>query len=206
MTPSGLTSTIRYMQEVTSAAHAVRQARVLAGLTQAELAMLGTTSQSAIAAYESGAREPSLAVLARLVRASGHRLALGLEPDPRLFRLSQLAEQLRATADEQRRFRLFLEFLRGAHDDGSALLLLVAAEPPLTGDARYDALLAAVAEDLCVAAGVDAPRWADDPSRFLTGFWWVSNLPSARARALVHAPASYRRRGIMLDRHDLQAA
>lgn len=48
--------------------------------------------------------------------------------------------------------------------------------------------------------------WVHDESRFLDGFWWVSDLPSARARALVHASASYRRRAVMLDRHGLSAA
>jgi hypothetical protein len=84
--------------------------------------------------------------------------------------------------------------------------LLVAAEPEPTGDPRFDALLAAIAEDLCVRADIAPPRWASGSDRFLDGFWWVSELPSARARALVHAPASCRRRGVMLDRHDLSAA
>jgi hypothetical protein len=84
--------------------------------------------------------------------------------------------------------------------------LLVAAEPEPTGDRRFDALLAAIAEDLCVHADITPPGWVHASDRYLDGFWWISNLPSARARALVHTPASYRRRGVMLDRHDLTAA
>jgi hypothetical protein len=98
------------------------------------------------------------------------------------------------------------EFLRGAQDDGHPLVLLVATEPPPTGDARFDALLAAVAEDLCVHAGEVPPAWVHDEGRFLDRLWWVSELPSARAAALVHAPASLRRRGVMLERRDLVAA
>ena len=188
------------------AGSAISQARLSAGLTQSELAALAATSQSAVAAYETGAREPSLAVLHRLIRASGHRLELTVAPDPLIFRLTELAERVRATGDEKRRLRLVFEFLRAASDDGHAVALLVSAVPAPTGDPRYDALLAAIAEDLCVAAGVPSPPWVNDPLRFLVGFWWVSDLPSGRARALVHAPASYRRRGVMLDRHDLQAA
>ncbi len=90
--------------------------------------------------------------------------------------------------------------------DDQPVRLLAAAEPQSTGDARFDALLAAIAEDLCVHAGVRPPGWVHDDGRFLDGMWWVSDLPSARAAALVHAPASYRRRGIMIDRHDLEAA
>ena len=190
------------------AAGLLRRARAAAGLTQARLAELAGTTQSAIAAYEAGAREPTVPVLARMVAAAGARLELDVAPDPSLYRLADVARDIAATdvADEARRLRLVFEFLRGAQDDGHPLVLLVAAEPPATGDVRFDALLAAIAEDLCVHAGEAPPSWVHDAGRFLDRAWWVSGLPSARAAALVHAPASFRRRGVMLDRHDLVAA
>lgn len=184
----------------------LRQARRAAGLTQGQLAELAGTSQSAVAAYETGVREPTLPVLERMIRSSGHVLGVTVEPDPRLYRLADLAVDIRATGDESRRLRLVFEFLRSAEEDGHSLRLLVAVEPGSTGEARFDALLGAIAEDLCVHAGIAPPGWVHDDDRFLDGFWWVSDLPSARARALVHSPASYRRRGVMLDRHDLRAA
>ena len=59
--------------------------------------------------------------------------------------------------DEPTKLRLVFEFLRGAADDGQPLRLCVAAEPRSTGDVRFDALLAAVAQDLCVHAGIAPP-------------------------------------------------
>lgn len=179
-----------------------------AGLTQAQLAELARTAQSAISAYESGGREPTVPVLARLVAAMGYRLELEATRDLACYRLADLALDIAAVdqEDEQQRLRLVFEFLRGAADDGHPLVLLVAADPPLTGDARFDALLAAIAEDLCVREGATPPTWVYGPDRFLDVAWWVSSLPSARADALVHAPASYRRRGVMIGRHDLEAA
>ncbi|MEX0705382.1 MAG: helix-turn-helix transcriptional regulator, partial [Nitriliruptoraceae bacterium] len=172
------------------------------------LAALAGTAQSAVAAYEAGGREPTVPVLARMVAATGHRLVLDAVPDPALYRLADVALDIAATdpADGERRLRFVFEFLRGAVDDGHPLALLVSAEPPLTGDDRFDALLAAVGEDLCVREGEIPPSWVHGPGRFLDRAWWVSELPSARASALVHAPASFRRRGVMLDRHDLEAA
>jgi len=181
-------------------------ARLAAGLTQAELAELAATSQSAIACYESGVRQPSWQVLERLVAATGYTLEVSIEPDTAVFTLADLAGEIRATQEDARRMRLVFEFLRAAQEDGHALRLLVAAEPQATGDERFDALLAAVAEDLSVQQRIRPPSWARETHRFLDGLWWVSSLPSARARALVHSPASYRRRGIMIDRHDLIAA
>lgn len=190
------------------AAGLIRRARTAAGLTQARLAELAETTQSAIAAYETGTREPTVPVLARMVAATGARLALDVAPDPSIYRLADLARDIASTdaTDEARRLRLVFEFLRGAQADGHSLVLLVASEPPSTGEPCFDALLAAIAEDLSVHADEVPPAWVHDAGRFLDRAWWVSGPPSARAAALVHAPASFRRRGVMLDRHDLVAA
>lgn len=62
----------------------VRRIREKAGLTQTELAALGATSQPTIAAYESGAKVPSLRTLRRLAQAAGFDLEI--EPTPALTR------------------------------------------------------------------------------------------------------------------------
>lgn len=49
----------------------IRDARHRAGLTQAELGRRAGVTQSVVSAYESGARQPSLPMLERLVRATG---------------------------------------------------------------------------------------------------------------------------------------
>ncbi len=58
----------------------LRQARAQAGFTQRQLAQRAGIGQSVIAAYESGAREPSLATLAALVEATGISLTVDLGP------------------------------------------------------------------------------------------------------------------------------
>jgi predicted nucleotidyltransferase len=58
-------------------------------LTQAELARRAGVTQSVISAYESGARQPSLPTLARLVAATGLELAIGVrKPAPARARLT----------------------------------------------------------------------------------------------------------------------
>lgn len=56
-------------------ARTLRAARLAAGLTQAELAARAGTSQATLSAYERGRKEPSLATLDRLLRATGRRLS-----------------------------------------------------------------------------------------------------------------------------------
>jgi hypothetical protein len=60
--------------------HLVKEARKRAGLTQAELAARVGTTQSAVARIESGAVNPSLDHLTRLVRAAGFDIDVRLVP------------------------------------------------------------------------------------------------------------------------------
>lgn len=57
----------------------IREARLRAGLTQAELAERAGTTQSAVARWETGRARPSLETLARLARACGLELRVGFE-------------------------------------------------------------------------------------------------------------------------------
>jgi transcriptional regulator with XRE-family HTH domain len=66
-----------------SSREVIREARLRAGITQAELARRVATTQSAIARWEAGRAQPSLETLARLVRACGLELEIRLaDPDP----------------------------------------------------------------------------------------------------------------------------
>lgn len=58
----------------------LRNARLKAGLTQIELAARASTSQAAVARYESGVVSPSIATLERLIHATGSELVLSAKP------------------------------------------------------------------------------------------------------------------------------
>ena len=59
-----------------TASRALHEARRRAGLSQTELARSAGVTQSVISAYESGARQPSVPVLEKLVAATGLELEL----------------------------------------------------------------------------------------------------------------------------------
>ena len=79
---TGAISTIRYSIPMRPAGEILRGARKRVGLSQAELAKRAGVTQSVVSAYESGARQPSLPTLARLVEATGLALEVDLSPDP----------------------------------------------------------------------------------------------------------------------------
>lgn len=81
---------------------------------------------------------------------------------------------------------------------------LLKDEPAGTGDQRWDVFLAALAEHLAARDGRRAPEWAE--SRSLRRFWFPFNTRAARVDAIVHAPASFRRRGVFVAPEELNVA
>jgi transcriptional regulator with XRE-family HTH domain len=79
------------------AAHLIRRARADAAMTQAELASRAGLSQSAIARLERGDSNPTIATLANVIAATGHRLALAAQPHRPSFDERQLRERIAMT-------------------------------------------------------------------------------------------------------------
>ena len=68
------------LEEEFGLALAVAKARVRVGLSKAQLAKRMRTTQSTVARLESGRSKPSTSTLARLAKATGHRLKISFEP------------------------------------------------------------------------------------------------------------------------------
>jgi hypothetical protein len=103
------------------------------------------------------------------------------------------------------RWRLVAEFLEEyrwePHQTRQRLLI---EQPAAVGDEHWDVFLAALAEHLAARDHRGAPAWAQ--SRALRRIWFPFNTPAARADALVHAPAAFRRRGVFLAAQELEVA
>ncbi len=119
--------------------------------------------------------------------------------------IAKLAVFIAAEPDFDTRWRLVVEFLKEFHQEpaGGHERLLADAPGP-TGDERWDALLAGLAEHLAMRDGAAAPEWS--ASRGLRRFWFPFDTPGARAQALVHAPAAFRRRGVFVADYEIDAA
>ena len=151
---------IVFVGESVVAGALIREARLRAGLTQAQLARRAGVTQSVVSAYESGTRQPSVPTLTRLVKASGSRLDMRVSrPASPLRRLhgplGQLVRQHRAemvqTAAQHgaTNLRVFGSVARGEDDADSDIDLLVDLGPD-TGLLRLGRLstTAAVMEGL----------------------------------------------------------
>jgi transcriptional regulator with XRE-family HTH domain len=188
------------------AATLLRDARHKAALTQADVARRARTAQSAVAAYETGARSPNLGTLERLLGACDHELEISVAPRTRrgaasLAELSSTISEDLAVGDEPNAIRLLFGFaddFRGSSRPGR--IALVAAEPALTGDPRFDAALAATAEFFAGESGIAPPDWADRPDRFVEPWWFVASRPAFHAYTLAHTPAVFARHGVFIAR------
>jgi transcriptional regulator with XRE-family HTH domain len=184
----------------------IKNARQTAGLTQVQLASRAGTAQPAVAAYESGARTPTIATLARLLDACEHDLEISAHPRVRrgATSLEQLAPIIAEDLEHDRE-RDALRLLFGFADDfrGSprpGRITLLQREPPPTGDARFDAALAGTAEFFAREGQIPAPGWVDEPNRFVEPWWFVASKPAFDAYVLAHTPAVFARHGVFIAR------
>ena len=121
-----------------------------------------------------------------------------------LVSLADVARGLRVhdASDAYRAIIGWLDEISDAED--TVVATAIADEPALSGDERLDALLAAAAEHAAFHADADVPDWLSNDDRFLRTAWFPIDLPSLRVRGLVSSPASFARRGIFIDRSDLE--
>jgi hypothetical protein len=119
--------------------------------------------------------------------------------------IARLAALIADEPDFDVRWRLVVEFLKEYHREpvGGRRRLLVDTPEPV-GDERWDVLFAGLAEHLTMRDGQAAPPWS--ASRGLRRFWFPFDTPGARAQALVHAPAAFRRRGVFVADYEIDAA
>ena len=116
--------------------------------------------------------------------------------------VAKLAAFVAAEADFDARWRLVVEFLKEyRHEPTGERRRLLADVPRPTGDERWDVLFAGLAEHLAAVDHQDAPGWTT--GRVLRRFWFPFDTPGARAQALVHAPAAFRRRGVFVADYEL---
>jgi hypothetical protein len=116
-------------------------------------------------------------------------LGLGASEQDLLREIIQCSDDFAALADDDVR-RAFL------------------AEPPPTGDPRFDAFLAGLAVHLCRQAGLETtPAWTRDESRYLDRMWWfgLSEDSGLRAFAFQRTPSCMRARGVIFNAGELES-
>ena len=185
-------------------AQLVREARRGAGLTQRALAAKAGIAQPAIAAIESSVHDTRAGSLDHLAGAAGYRLFL--LPTARSSAASwadYIYNELRSTRHSE---AVAFRALIGLSDDLAAVpgplrVALCVAAPPLCGDARFDAAIAAVADYHLTKDALPIPEWVRESSRVLSVPWEVSPYTDVS-----DVPAVFQRHGVLLAESELASA
>lgn len=201
---------------MTSTGSLIIKLRKESGFTLRALAERAGTSSATLSNYELGIKEPRLSTLERLVEASGAKLLVEVIPstvngrwhDARVSAAEssrRVASAIRGHKDEVA-FRICLELI----DDLNAVTpyrveQLTREAPPLTGDARYDALIAAVVESACVSNAAPTPAWVYEPTRSVEK-WYLTEVESLHEDADRETPPIFRRHGVFILEDELSRA
>jgi hypothetical protein len=122
--------------------------------------------------------------------------------------LAQTAERIASGHSLDKALPEFLdEFYLAATPELQAAVLM--DEPPLTGDARVDGLLGAVAEYLAHQFNLPrVPAWAYSPVRYLDHAWHASSLADDGFREYLTfaSPAEFASRNIFTEERPLRRA
>lgn len=86
-------------------------------------------------------------------------------------------------------------------DHGADFEAATSVPPSSTGDARWDALIAGVTEDIAFRLGEPVPAWtAVDP---LDEWWFVTPVAKLEPTSFVESPPALARRGVFIRRASL---
>ena len=75
-----------------------------------------------------------------------------------------------------------------------------------TGDVRFDAALAGLAEFFAAEAQIPVPEWVDGDGRFAEPWWFVTSRPAFHAYVLAQTPSSFARHGVFVAREAFHRA
>lgn len=185
----------------TTAARLLRQARRGRSLSQRQLAKRTRDGQPAIATVESGAHDPGVDRLDRLVGAAGHRLVV---IPTRSQTAADAADAVHRwlRLDQRQAYRQLIQLnddLRSEH--GAIRVALTVTPPAPVGDRRYDAFIAAVVEHYLYEEGLVLPSWTSEPGRSLGTPWVVDEFSDEDIADTT--PKAFLRRGILIHPSEL---
>lgn len=177
-------------------------ARTSARLTIRALAHRAHVSASTVSRIESGAMDPTVGMLRRLLESAGQDLTMTTTASDKP-RLASLADAWNDKVSEGTidwtRIRAFLDYL----DQSPELIPQAIAEaPPHSGSALLDNLLAGIAETLSSENSLEFPDWcAKVPA--LESHWITPGTPRMQQQAGLSTPLALAARGITLARTSL---
>ena len=186
-----------------TAAILARSARAGGRLRQSELALRSGIAGSSLSLIEHGKREPTVATLETLLRATGHslvtiptvrsdaaRIAAGI-------RIALVDERGGGEASAFRRFLQLADNLQAEH--GATRVGLTLTEPAPTGSGGWDAAIAALCEYRLGAESLPIPDWVGTRTGTPDAPWAPRTSDYDIPVDVTQVPNEFRTRGILIE-------
>jgi transcriptional regulator with XRE-family HTH domain len=190
---------------MTTAARLLRQARRARGLSQRQLASSAREHQSSIADFERGKHDPGVDRLDELVGRLGYGLTVLPTRRRTVADAADAIYQWLRSREPDRAYRELIQLNDDlASEKGALRVALAVTPPPLVGDRRFDAFIAALVEYRLRPERLPVPEWTSDASRRLEEPWTVDDFAGPEVKAVT--PKPFRDRRIFLDPAELTSA
>src|ERR1700712_2912934 len=177
-----------------------RSARAASGLTQGELATRSGIAGSSLSLIEHGKREPTVATLDTLLRATGQTVVTIPTVRSDAARIAaEIGDALRRSEDASA-FRRFLQLADNlAAEHGATKVGLVITEPAPTGSSHWDAAIAALCEFRLSASALPIPSWVTDRIGLPDTLWAPRTSDYDIPADATQVPDAFLRRGSLIE-------
>ena len=180
---------------------AVRKSK---GVSQTALARKTKTFQANISSIESGKTDPGISTLEQCLAPLGYSLIALPTKTPSVSQIALNIADAISKNQYLRAYRLVIQLSDNLKALSPELCLALSITPPsLTGDSKYDALIAATVEYHLTLNKLPIPVWIQESERKLAKREPVdrfeTNLPNLTART----PKAFLRHNILIDKSEL---
>lgn len=187
-----------------AASELISSARRYRGVSGRALARATGSSQAGLSDLERGSQDATSARVDRFLSALGYRLTV---LPTRLDTVAAAAESVRdavGRSDHDTALRAVWQLAADLRSAEPSLRVALCVTPPApTGDARFDALIAGVADFLLSQEGLPRPPWLAEGWRSLEEPWDVEPVVALRPRARSVTPPALAAHGVFLDPTEL---
>ena len=186
------------------AATLLSSARRYRGISGRALARQTASSQAGLVGVENGTADATTERLDRILRALDYQV---VALPTRLGTASGAGEDIRRyleVGNEDAAFRVVLQLATDlARADHALRVALCVTPPALSGNSKFDALLAGTVEWKLSTDDLPVPLWVGEGARILNEPWDVEPVPALQETARQRTPDVLRRHGIYLDPAEL---
>jgi len=163
-------------------------------LSERSLASAAKISRSCLRDIKEAKENLTLSSLCTTAEFFGRNVEVIVAPDESESELSIVATAYKIQRDGFESWRIHLmDFLDGFRRTSDPRLILL--PPPRGFDTRLTALFASLTRFLCEDSAISTPRWALR-RYFLPTPWFVAEIQSLKASALIESPIAFRNNNI----------